>query len=303
MARAKKLQTSIDAYLEALAIAGRSPWTIATYRSRLLGFASFAADRRVTTIGRITADVIDAYLAHLHDAGLHGKTRQTAQSILRRWCEWMVKQRWIDSSPMPFTRAKRREPGIPRAVLTADEVERVLDAIDVSIPAGLRDRAMIEVLYSSGLRRAELAALRLTDVDVERGLLFIRRGKGNKDRIIPIGDRALFWIDRYVTEVRPRHVPGKDPGNVFMSRQRAPLCAAMITTRIKLAVQRAGLVKAATPHSLRHTAATVLMEGGADTRYVQELLGHKDISTTANYTRVTIEHLKKAHARTHPLAR
>lgn len=302
MARARTLRTSIDAYLEALPIAGRSTTTITTYRGRLRDFEAFAGEKKVKTTARLDSDLIEAFLVHLHDRGLQRKTRQTAESIVRCWLDWMVKRGWIDSSPMPLVRSARAAPSVPRTVLTADEVERILSSIDVTRPAGLRDRAMFEVLYSSGLRRAELAALKLNDVDVDRGLLIIRQGKGSKDRLVPIGERALSWIDRYVTEVRPRHLRGADPGNIFLSRQKNPLCAAMITTHLKEAVAAAGIKKDVTPHGFRHTAATLLLEGGADTRYVQEFLGHKDITTTARYTRVTIDHLKRAHAKTHPLS-
>lgn len=299
MARRPKLETAIAEYLDVLSAKGRSPKTSATYRSRLFSFASWSD---VKTVAGLSRPRIEDYLNQL-GARLQPKTVQTAQGVLRGWIAWMVEKTWVNPQLLPSIRFPKAPRSVPRAVLSFEEVERVLESINLGSPYGLRDRALLEVLFSSGLRRAEVIDLRLIDIDTERGLLFVRRGKGDKQRYVPVGDRALWWIDRYVRDGRPRLVRGRDPGTVFLSRVGRAMSPWAVTKRVKRIVERSGVSKNASPHAWRHTAATSLLEGGADLRYIQQFLGHRSISTTTLYTRVSIEKLKSAHRRAHPLDR
>jgi integrase/recombinase XerD len=194
----------------------------------------------------------------------------------------------------------RRPTQLPQAVLSVSEVEQVIMQPDTADPVGVRDRAILETLYSTGIRRMELISLLIQSVDRERGTLIVRQGKGRKDRVVPIGDRALEWVERYVDQVRPMWVVEPDPGNVFLTKRGAPLRSNRLTELVHRYVTQAGIGKTGSCHLFRHTMATLMLEGGADIRYIQEMLGHAQLTTTELYTRVSIERLKEVHERTHP---
>jgi integrase/recombinase XerD len=167
---------------------------------------------------------------------------------------------------------------------------------------GVRDRAILETLYSTGIRRAELVALKVTDLDTERGTLRIEQGKGKKDRMVPIGDRAIAWIEKYLCEVRPELVAmaGVDDRTLFLTRNGESLTGSTVSRMVKGYVDVAQIGKSGGCHLFRHTCATLMLENGADIRYIQQLLGHKELSTTEIYTRVSIKALKAIHTATHP---
>jgi len=172
---------------------------------------------------------------------------------------------------------------------------------DVRTSMGLRDRAILETFYSTGMRRAELAGLRVGHVDADRGTVMVRQGKGRKDRVVPIGDRALLWIARYRDEARPELVVGGwDEGVLFLNPMGEPLDLGDLTALVADYVKRSGLGKEGSCHLLRHTMATLMLENGADTRIIQEILGHASLETTQIYTHLSILSVKKVHAATHP---
>jgi len=182
-------------------------------------------------------------------------------------------------------------------------MERVLRQPRTGTVLGLRDRALLELLYSTGLRRAEAARLRLGEVDAARRVVVVRAGKGQRDRVVPIGQRALRWVARYLRRSRPGLVQGADPGWLFLSRRGTPLRLNRLSERVSGHVRRVGLGKGGSCHLFRHTMATVLLEGGADVREVQVMLGHTNLATTARYTHVAIGRLQVVHARAHPAER
>ena len=173
-------------------------------------------------------------------------------------------------------------------------------------PLGLRDRAMLETLYSTGMRRSELTNLRAVDVHLAGGTIFVRLGKGGKDRVVPIGERACRWIERYIFEVRPELIDVDDDGTLFLAKHGQGMQAKQLSVIVRGAIERANLERFqgthpnAACHLLRHACATHMLENGADIRYIQALLGHADLSTTEVYTRVSIQQLKAVHERTHP---
>lgn len=177
---------------------------------------------------------------------------------------------------------------------------KVIALADVTDPIGLRDRAMLEVLYSTGLRRMELARLRVYDLDAGRGLVFVHQGKWQKDRWVPVGERAIHWVQRYLDEVRPGLVMPPDDGTLFLSRLGQPFNASWLSTTIAQYVDRANLGKRGGCHLFRHTMATVMLENGADIRFIQAMLGHADLKSTQIYTHVAVAQLKAIHAATHP---
>jgi integrase/recombinase XerD len=188
------------------------------------------------------------------------------------------------------------------ATLSATEMGRLLAAPEISRPLGLRDRAVLEVFYSCALRRAELISLTVNDVDFDRGTVFVRCGKGAKDRYVPIGERALFWLRLYLELARPRFVRDEQVDHLFLSSAGRPLCADWLTRRIQRYLADAGIRKKGSCHLLRHTVATLMLEGGADIRYVAQMLGHARLESTQRYTRVSIDRLRLVHATCHPAA-
>jgi integrase/recombinase XerD len=190
---------------------------------------------------------------------------------------------------------------LPRHVLTASEADQVINMTDIGNPKGLRDRAILETLYSTGLRRMEMINLSVYDVDVDRATVLVRKGKFRKDRMVPIGERALVWLNKYLNEARPQLAPPQETA-LFVTALGEPFSANSMTPVVRRYVLRAKLPsgKRGGCHMFRHTMATLMLEGGADLRYVQAMLGHSQITTTQIYTHVGIRMLQQVHAMSHP---
>jgi integrase/recombinase XerD len=170
---------------------------------------------------------------------------------------------------------------------------------DTANAVGVRDRAILELLYSTGIRRAECASLQLMDLELGRGVVLVREGKGGRDRFVPLGDRAADWLERWLV-LRPRYVVPPDDGWLFLTKRGRPLAPKRLGSLVSSYVDASGIAKAGSCHLFRHTMATLMLEAGADVRYIQEILGHAELSTTALYTRVSISKLQEVHRRTHP---
>jgi integrase/recombinase XerD len=207
---------------------------------------------------------------------------------------------WNPASELELPRTQRR---LPKHVLSVSEVEQVLAVPDVKDVFGLRDRAILETLYSTGIRRKELIGLGLLDIDHERGTVHVREGKGGRERFIPIGERARLWIEKYANDARPELIMPPDEGVLFITRFGEAFRPAPLTNLVRGYVDRAELGKTGACHLFRHTLATVMLEHGADIRYIQEMLGHAELSTTQIYTQVSIRKLCAVYAATHPAAR
>jgi integrase/recombinase XerD len=194
----------------------------------------------------------------------------------------------------------RLEKRLPKHVLSRSEIETILTQPDVTEPMGIRDRALLEVLYSTGMRRSELAHLQLYDLDNERGTIMVRQGKGKKDRMIPIGNRAILWIEKYTEIVRPQLVGLSDDGTLFLTNLSESFSPNRLTQLVRGYVQKAELGKSGSCHLFRHACATLMLENGADVRFIQAMLGHANLQTTELYTHVSIRKLKAVHELTHP---
>ena len=182
-----------------------------------------------------------------------------------------------------------------------EEIERLLSQPDIDTAIGLRNRAIMEVLYSTGIRRAELLDLQMQDVDGTRGLLRVNQGKGQKDRIIPIGERALRWVARYLEEARPELLRRVSDSTLFLSERFGKrIGESTLSKCLRAYIEQAGINKPGAVHIFRHSTATLMLENGADIRHIQALLGHADLSTTQIYTQVAVTHLKDVHQKTHP---
>ena len=215
---------------------------------------------------------------------------------------WLTKHRALAANPaaeveLPRVTAQR----LPQP-LTDTEIGEVLAHADPATAIGLRDRAILETGYSTGLRRMELIRLRLYDLDLARGVLAVREGKGRKDRVVPVGERAVAWLRKYLDEARPAFVVAPDEGSVFLTRTGRPFHPNHLSRLARDYVVAAGVAKRGACHLLRHTMATAMLEHGADVRVIQEILGHARLTTTQIYTRVSIRLLKAVHTATHPAA-
>jgi integrase/recombinase XerD len=216
---------------------------------------------------------------------------------LRVWFKWMARQHHILHNPASELEMPKIGFRLPKAV---SEAEQILAQPKIHGPLGLRDRAILETFYSTGMRRVELANLKLWDTDAERGTITIRQGKGKKDRVIPLGDRAALWVRKYIQDGRPHLAVDPDDGTVFLSNAGEPLALDYLTELVRGYVEASGISKRGACHMFRHTCATLMLEGGADIRFIQAMLGHAKLETTQIYTHVAIRQLQEIHRATHP---
>lgn len=300
----------IDAsdYLEWMRVHNYARTTIACRERYLEYFISFADQRGVDHADAVSLDLLRDYqhqlFAHRKRDGLPLSFGTQAQRLVpvTQFFSWLRRAGRINANPAGDLTMPRSDRRLPEATLSASEMAALLRIPDVSRPLGLRDRAVLEVFYSCGLRRAELIDLTIRDVDYDRGTVFVRCGKGAKDRYVPIGERALFWLRLYVDLVRSGFVTDRFPDHLFLSSVGTPMCPDWLSRKIRRCLALAGIDKQGSCHLLRHTVATLMLEGGADIRYVAEMLGHARLETTQRYTRVSIDRLRVVHATTHPAA-
>ncbi|MBK7908187.1 MAG: tyrosine-type recombinase/integrase [Gemmatimonadetes bacterium] len=292
-----------------LRLSGHAASTILTRLIHLRRFVAWSMREGWLALETISLEVLERYQSEVvASRDRRGRphawsTRLGRLTSVRLLFRWAVRTRRLlvdPSAELVLPRLPRR---LPRAVLSATEVEAVLSAPDVETILGLRDRALLEVLYSTGLRRGEVIRLQVADLDETRALAFVREGKGGKDRVVPVGRRALDWVDRYLATARPRLVArrcdGADPGVLFLGARGDAIRPSRLTERLHGYVRRAS-GKAGSCHVFRHSMATLMHDGGADIRDLQELLGHAQLSTTEIYTHVSVERLRSVHALTHP---
>ena len=288
----------IQDYLHYLKIErGLSENTRQSYRQDLKQYQQFLVSQKLTSF---TEDrfIVLGFLQAQTTAKKAQSSITRSISTLRKFYQYLAREGRIQKDPMLQIDSPKQGRHLP-AVLSSEEIERLLKTPDTSTPLGLRDRAILEVLYATGLRVSELVHLKLTDLHLSLGLIQTL-GKGDKERIIPIGDIAVDWINQYLERSRNRLTKGKDSPYLFVNFHGNGLTRQGIWKNLKVIVQAAGIDKDVTPHTLRHSFATVLLENGADLRIVQELLGHSDISTTQIYTHISKKHLTEVYQRSHP---
>lgn len=295
-------------HLDALEIRQISAASRKARKSNLAHFNAWCVEHAIDTPPQVTHAHVEAFQGHLFryrrrdGQPLSASGQTNILSAVSAFFSWLVKHRHLPSNPASDMELPRVPKGL-RDPMTASEVEAVLALPDITYAQGLRDRAMLEVLYGTGIRRMELAALNVADIERERGTLHVRRGKGGKGRFVPIGERAVAWLTKYETEARP--MLARDPHDpaLFLNIDGKRLSMNALSWRVRQYLDRAGVHKAGACHLFRHTMATVMLDNGADVRHVQEMLGHADIGTTQHYTKVSIAKLQAVHAATHPAAR
>ena len=274
---------------------GLSDNTLYAYRNDLLTFARWLQQKGMSFNDVQDAD-IRVYLASIK--GYSVRTLARRLSCLRQFYSYQVREGLMDHDPSVRVESPRLGRPLPKS-LTETEVEQLLDAPDLNTDLGLRDRAMLEVLYATGLRVSELVSLTVMQVNTRQGLVRVT-GKGNKERLVPLGLESLDWIQRYLEEARPKIVKNKTVDALFVNRRGGQMSRQAFWHLIKRYARMTGINKTLSPHILRHAFATHLLNHGADLRVVQMLLGHSDISTTQIYTHVARERLKNLHAEHHP---
>lgn len=296
----------VNEFSEWMGTHGYSPRTIENRRAMLSYLVDWLAERGVTRPVEVTRPMLESYQRacfHYRKRDGHPLSfRSQSQRLLavRAFFKWAARQNLILHNPASEIDLPKVEQRLPMPALSLAEAELVLAQPDLSDPAGLRDRAMLEVLFATGIRRSELAHLAVFDVDDDRQTLLVRQGKGRKDRMVPIGERALLWVRRYLAEARPRLVAEPDDGSLFVSIDGIGFSPDRLTQIARGYVIASGVPKQGACHLFRHTMATLMLEGGADIRYIQAMLGHAELSTTQIYTQVSIRALQAVHAATHP---
>jgi integrase/recombinase XerD len=305
--RITPLAMLLEKYLQDLAVKGFSESTLRVRRVHMELFLTWCGKNGTTALAPVTGTFLESYQRHLFDyrkkdgRPLAVASQHSRLAHLKAWFKWLHRRNYIPNDPASELELPRMSYKLP-SVFNQEEAELVLRQPRVQKSTGLRDRAILEMLYSTGMRRVELLHLRLYDVDKKHGLVNIREGKGKRDRIVPVGERALFWLERYLAEARPKFARYPDSSVVFLSTAGEALSPNHLSWLARRYVRAAQIGKSGACHIFRHTMATLMLEGGADIRYIQAMLGHVRLDTTKIYTHVSIRMLKQIHTATHPAA-
>lgn len=295
-------------HLDALEVRQASRASLHGRKSSLAHFNAWCVEHGIERPAEVTHAHVEAFQRYLFlyrrrdGQPLAASGQVNIVGAVGAFFTWMVKHRHLSANPAADVDLPRVPKGL-RDPMTASEAEAVLALPDLNYAQGLRDRAMLELLYGTGIRRMELAGLNVGDIEPERGTLHVRRGKGGKGRFVPIGERALAWVSKYETQARPLLQHDPHEAALFLNIDGKRLSMGALSWRVRSYLDKAGIHKAGACHLFRHTMATAMLDNGADVRHVQEMLGHADIGTTQLYTKVSVAKLKAVHAATHPAAR
>lgn len=296
------MDDAIEGFLYYLKVErARSDNTVQAYRRDLQQFAAWLGERGIPSPADVSHAHLVDYLVSLDEGGLGLRSIARARTSIRQLFKFLLREGLVEADPSTLIEAPRFPAPLP-VVLSGKQVEALLAAPDRTSPLGLRDAAMIELLYATGLRVTELVTLPWRAIDAEIGLLRVR-GKGDKERLVPVGEQALDLIRRYLRESRPQLDPDGTSPALFVNRRGTPMTRQNFWQRLRGWAVAAGIPGKVSPHVLRHSFATHLLENGADLRALQAMLGHADISTTQIYTHVTQARLAALHARFHPRGR
>ena len=302
------LESLLLEHLREMSVKNFSAHTVRNRRIYINFFLGWCKERGLIDPVEVTRPVLERYQRHLFHyrkkdgEPLSFRSQHSYLVPLRVWFRWMTRQNHILHNPASEIELPRLGRSLPKNIFSAAEVERIMQLREIEEPIGLRDRAILEALYSTGMRRMEAVELKLYDLQFDRGLILIRQGKGHKDRYVPIGERAIAWLQKYLREGRPQLAIEPDDMTVFLTAQGEPFSRNHLTFVVKERIDAAKLGKTGSCHLFRHTMATLMHENGADIRHIQALLGHEDIKTTQIYTQVAIRTLQQVHAATHPAA-
>jgi integrase/recombinase XerD len=311
--QALPLASWVHAHLRWAEVSRLAPMSLVLRQRGLARFVAWAHERGLRHPRELTRQVLEAYQRHLYlarsqrdGAPLGLRTQQQLIGAVRGWCKWLTRDGHIPANPAADLELPRMPRSLPRTLLSVDQVRQLMAQPDIEGLTGVRDRAMLELLYGTGMRRSELMNLQLGDVDLTQATVFIRQGKGRRDRYVPMGGSARHWVARYAAEVRPMltgQVQDTQSGwTLFLTDYGEHFEQNRLSGMVAGHLRRIG-VEQGSCHALRHACATHMLEAGAELRYIQVLLGHADLSTTQIYTHVAIGKLMAVHAATHPGAR
>ncbi len=293
-----------DSFCEWTRVTGLSEQTARMRQWALDHFIAWIDERGLRHPAEVTRPILQRYQRHLYllrkkdGQPLAWSSQVNRLTPVVAFFKWLTREGHLLTNPAADLDLPKAPHRLPQHLLSVEQVSQVLNQPDTDTLGGLRDRAILETLYSSGIRRSELVHLKITEVDTERGTLMVRQGKGGKDRLVPLGQRACAWVSRYSLEVRPELLAG-DTLVLFLNDWALPFEPHQLSALARRYMQAAGLNQGSC-HALRHACATHMLDGGADIRYIQALLGHSELTTTQIYTHVAIDKLKAVHALTHP---
>jgi integrase/recombinase XerD len=300
-----RLTRYVEEHLEWMLVTGYSAATVQGRRRNLRRFVRWADERGLDDPREITKPMLERYQRYLFyyrkedGAPLTVSMQFQYLTPLKTWFKWMSREHHILANPAADLDLPKTPRGLPRSVPSVQEVEAILREVEHDTPQGLRDRALLETLYATGLRRMELVGVSVYDVDLGRGLLWVRHGKGGRERVVPIGERAMAWLDKYLSDARPEMLAA-DTAALFLTDYGEPMRAHQVSEKVRRYMEFAGVKKVGAAHLLRHACATHMLEGGADIRFIQAMLGHAKLDTTQIYTHVAIDKLVEVHRATHP---
>ncbi len=302
------MASRIDEWFQWLEERNYSAKTVASHTWALRSFLQWAQERDLRNPEQITKPILESYQRWLYryrkaDGNPLGvSTQRTRLGAIQRFFGWLCKTNRLHANPAADLELPRKtHKSLPKA-LSQQEVASLFNLPDITDPLGVRDRTILELFYATGIRRSELVRIDVEDINRESGLLMIRKGKGGKDRVVPIGERALSWINRYLDETRPLLRIDLNEHALFLSGYGGRFSAQYIGNWVRKTMDKAGIARIGSCHLLRHSCATHMLENGADIRFIQQLLGHARLDTTQIYTDVSIVQLREVHARTHPYA-
>jgi integrase/recombinase XerD len=300
------LEWFLREHLESLRVRGYSEFTVRNRQVHIGFFIQWAYEHGLREPIEVTRPVLERYQRYLffyrkkNGEPLTFRSQHARLVPLRVWFKWLTRQNHILHNPASEIDLPRLGRTLPKNILSVQEIERVMAQPDIREPIGLRDRAILETIYATGLRRLEVVRLKLFDLQLDRGLIVVNQGKGKKDRYVPIGERATAWLQKYVREARPELAIEPDDLTVFLTADGEPFSRDHLTAEVRKHIASQG--KPGACHLLRHCMATHMHENGADIRFIQQILGHEDIKTTQIYTQVALRTLQQVYAATHPAA-
>jgi integrase/recombinase XerD len=301
-----KITELVFLYLQHLAILGRARLTIRAARYGLRDFTRFLAEMNVHHLSELTVETIAEYqqdLAfRLTSKGTILALRSQSQllAVAKNFTRYLKEKEYLLTDPGEKIQLPRKPRHLPRVILSTSEIRQLLKGPDMTTNNGYRDRIVLEILYDTGIRRAEMANITTADLDLDGGYIHIRSGKGDRDRVVPLSARVCNMVRSYLLSVRPAFLKGKKTNALILNRWGDTMSANAIWAVVKRCAVQAGIKKNISTHTFRHTCATHMMQHGAKVRHVQELLGHESLESTQIYTKVTINDLKEVHARCHP---
>ena len=296
----------LKAFLEWTAVMGYSARTVEIRDSHLRRFIHWCDERGLDQPQDITQPILERYRRHLYytrkrdGKPLSLSTQSQHLAPIKAFFKWLMQANHILMNPASELALPRVHRKLPQHILTIEDIEAILHQTALHCDIGIRDRAIIETLYSTGIRRMEAVNLTLYDIDLNNGTLMVRQGKGKKDRMVPLGERACAWLSKYLDDVRPDLALTPDDGTVFLTEYGQPMIKNRLSDVVKKHLTAAGINKPGACHLFRHAMATHMLENGADIRFIQMILGHSTLSTTEIYTQVSIRKLKEIHHATHP---